>query len=539
MKNMKNMKKISLLLGIIVLLLVLVVGSTYAFWKYTVEEKEQNVIGTDCLSISLIDESEAITLEKAYPLSDQAGMQTKPYTFTVKNNCDSLIDYSVRLEALEIKDRMDSHNIAVSIDGEEIKVLSDFSSVSPIYDREDYKAVESHVLVNGFLDGHEQKGHVLRVWIDESAGNDSQNKTFLSKVVVEGTLNDEEANTPQVVIKNIDIQGKEIPNVGETGNYVYSSTAYMKCEGEKSVCYIKTSEPVKSVGTFLQTCGNEDTPGECSDILEISNLEANTWYKTKNEVMVTPTEKEQNKIEITAMVCVGYNCSEKEVYTLQKEDKIAPIIQINDTEVNSTKVVINHSVSDNESGIANVTCKYGTNENNLNMEGKLIDNQCILEEFVSNTEYHYAIEARDKVGNVTRKTGTITTNEVLTAPTITGGSLTYAAKGTITISIEGSADSGVKEYEYYIAKTNEIPASDVVVTGVTQNSVVISSDREGPNYIFYRTVSNKGNKSSWSGYQQINIYYKASTITYSIADEASVTNVQEAIDIIRRKWKGN
>lgn len=67
---------------------------------------------------------------------------------------------------------------------------------------------------------------------------------------------------------------------------------------------------------------------------------------------------------------------------------------------------------------------------------------------------------------------------------------------------------------------------------------MINSDLEGTNYIFYRTVSNRGNKSSWSGAQQVNIYYKASSVTYSIAEEPSVTNVQEAIDAIRRKWGG-
>ncbi len=535
---MKKIERVFLLfLGIIGMLAILM-SSTYAFWKYSTDQKQINVAGTECLSISLVDETEAITVEKAYPLTDDAGMQTKPYTFTVKNNCDSLIDYSVRLESLDIANLMGSENIAVSVDGKSKQVLSKFLDVPPIYEGNDYSAVESHVLLNGFLDGYEEQGHVLRLWIDESAGNESQNKTFLSKVVVEGTLNEILAGTPNVIISNKDINGKEIENLADVGNYPFSSTAHLICEGEKSVCYIKTSEEVNIEGTILQTCGMKDEPENCVDVSENFKINPNTWYKTKTDLVIRPTENQTSTIDLTTMVCVGFDCSEQEKYTLLKQDVTSPQVLVNNIEVNLNQVVIDFSANDSESGLSDVVCKYGLSETDLNLNGTIANNQCILTEFKSNTEYYYAIEATDKVGNVAKETGKITTDEILTAPTITGGSLLYAYSKTISVSIPGTAESGVKEYEYYISKTNETPSSDVVVSGTTDNQAVINSDLEGTNYIFYRTVSNRGNKSSWSGAQQVNIYYKASSVTYSIAEEPSVTNVQEAIDAIRRKWGG-
>lgn len=535
---MKKIERVCLwILGIIGMLGV-IMSATYAFWKYSTEQSQTNVAGTECLSISLVDESEAITVEKAYPLTDEAGMNSKPYTFTVKNNCDSLIDYSVRLESLDIANKMGSENIAVSIDGETKQVLSNLLVVPPTYEGKEYKAIESHILLNGFLDGHEEQGHMLRLWIDESAGNEAQNKTFLSKVVVEGTLNEVLAGTPNVTISNKDINNKEIANIADVKNFPYSSSANLICEGEKSVCYIKASEEVTIEGSILQTCGTKEEPENCVDVPKEFMISPDTWYKTKTDLKITPTENQTSTIDLTTMVCVGYDCSEKEKYTLLKQDVTPPQVKVNSIEVNLSQVVIDLTTNDSESGVSNVTCKYGLRETDLNLNGTMSNNQCILTDFISNTEYYYAIEATDKVGNVAKETGKITTDEILTAPTITGGSLLYASSRTISVSIPGTADSGVKEYEYYISKTNEIPSSDVVVSGTTDNQTVINSDLEGPNYIFYRTVSNRGNKSSWSGAQQVNIYYKASSVTYSITEEPSVTNVQEAIDVIRKKLGG-
>ena len=66
----------------------------------------------------------------------------------------------------------------------------------------------------------------------------------------------------------------------------------------------------------------------------------------------------------------------------------------------------------------------------------------------------------------------------------------------VSIQTSGTALSDVSYYEYYISSSNETPTDDVTINGTTNDEVEVTTD--GINYVFYRTVSNNGNKSLWS-----------------------------------------
>lgn len=101
--------------------------------------------------------------------------------------------------------------------------------------------------------------------------------------------------------------------------------------------------------------------------------------------------------------------------------------------------------------------------------------------------------------------------EEVKSPVIAGGSENWNNKN-VSINIEkgGSAYSGVKNYEYYVTNSDSIPDYNVSITGVTDNISTISN--EGINYIFYRTVSNDGNKSNWSNNNIVKIDKTVPTI---------------------------
>ncbi len=54
-----------------------------------------NKIASDCLKLTITDETEAIQLEKAYPLTDAETSMLSPYTFTITNICSFSSEYSV------------------------------------------------------------------------------------------------------------------------------------------------------------------------------------------------------------------------------------------------------------------------------------------------------------------------------------------------------------------------------------------------------------------------------------------------------------
>ena len=180
-------KKIMLLLIGIVLLLGVLIGVSYAWWTFRATQESVNTIKSDCLKVEFIDDTEAIHLEKAYPITDYEAEKLKAYRFTIKNTCNTSIVYDVSMEMLEEENRLLSEYIAVEFDGEEKKLLNTFTETTPTLS----SAVEGRYLTHGELRGLESQSYSIKLWIDESVTieDDAMDKNFTSKIVVEAILN--------------------------------------------------------------------------------------------------------------------------------------------------------------------------------------------------------------------------------------------------------------------------------------------------------------------------------------------------------------
>lgn len=89
---LEKIKDNQIALGILILLLIAIcIGVSYAYWLVTRTQTGENAILSSCLKIELVSENEAISISDAYPISDEEGMSSTPYTFTIKNTCDSFI----------------------------------------------------------------------------------------------------------------------------------------------------------------------------------------------------------------------------------------------------------------------------------------------------------------------------------------------------------------------------------------------------------------------------------------------------------------
>ncbi len=86
----------------------------------------------------------------------------------------------------------------------------------------------------------------------------------------------------------------------------------------------------------------------------------------------------------------------------------------------------------------------------------------------------------------------------------------------VSIQTAGTALSGVDHYEYYISSGSTTPSENVVATGTTSGELAVTN--AGSNYIFYRTVSTKGNKSVWSNGVQSNIDINSPSLNLTIID---------------------
>ena len=168
----------------IVLLVIFVIGISYAYWLFRTNQTSINTIGTSCLEITLTDVTSAIKLEDTYPISDEDGMATTPYTFTITNTCDSFISYEVLLGVTE-ETTMNSAYMAAVLDYNEVQTLNQY----PDFDQSLSGFKELKILQKGSLSQDDEVSYSLRLWMDESVTSlDSMNKVFEAKIIVSAQL---------------------------------------------------------------------------------------------------------------------------------------------------------------------------------------------------------------------------------------------------------------------------------------------------------------------------------------------------------------
>ena len=179
---MKMKHKITLLVIGVLLVLSLMISSSYALWAFSVSQDTENIVVSDCFELTFSDKS-SIGLEHSFPMKDSQGVQTPPYEFSVKNICNHAADFQIDLETLSTS-TLDPSNIKIDLNG---KVIS--------YERADYApttlsdAISAIKLYEDTLAVNETKSYNLRMWLKDNAiQSEVENKIYNSKVSVKATV---------------------------------------------------------------------------------------------------------------------------------------------------------------------------------------------------------------------------------------------------------------------------------------------------------------------------------------------------------------
>ena len=180
---MKLKHKITLLVIGILLVVSLLVGSSYALWVFNVSQESTNVLVSDCFEITFTEGSQAINLEHSFPMKDGKGVYTTPYEFTLRNICEHAADISINLEVLN-ESQISGENLRVDVNGH-IKTFGDNNSITPTLTN----ASSAAKFYDDTIAAGDSKSYNLRLWIKEDANNeDVLNKTLSSKITVRSTL---------------------------------------------------------------------------------------------------------------------------------------------------------------------------------------------------------------------------------------------------------------------------------------------------------------------------------------------------------------
>ncbi len=225
---MSKREKNLVAIAVFMIVMVIAVGSTYAFWTTTQVQTDVNEIDTACLEVELLNKksgdtnaegTQGITLEKAYPISDKEGTELEGYTFTVKNNCDNDIYYDINLESLNVTGHikktgeeadsddyyLNSEYIKAMLDPAEnvgtYKKITDYTDAKKSFlDGTEFSSYEHKNLLNSHkLEAKGTDTHTLKMWIDSEAPDSQMSKHYQGKIVIYSWLGE---SNPYPVEKN-------------------------------------------------------------------------------------------------------------------------------------------------------------------------------------------------------------------------------------------------------------------------------------------------------------------------------------------------
>ena len=185
---MEDKKKIKIYYGLLITLVVFM-GVSYAWFRMRLTQTNSNVIGTrTCLDATLTEETSKITLSDAFPISDEDGLKQTPFTFTLKNNCDSYVKVYITIdstyrESTNISYLKDNYvKVNISPKGTTAGKSAILGSQT-LTDLENNK--KGYIIINTGLKANEEKSYDLRIWMDSAVTTEQGlNKNWSGKIVV-------------------------------------------------------------------------------------------------------------------------------------------------------------------------------------------------------------------------------------------------------------------------------------------------------------------------------------------------------------------
>lgn len=233
---------IKLYLGIAVFaLLISITGLTMAIWRVTYVGAE-NRLTVGCFSLEFNELTNSVTLLNTYPISDEAGQNLPPYTFTIENTCSIAAAFNITLDVVDTETNMPLNRVRVSLSGDKTLTPATLSTLEENVDIKEPAGIRvSHILASGILDVGEEKEFDLRMWIDEEAGNAVQGRTIEARLTI-ASVATLVPTTPakELILENNDVIIDRQPNfnVGVTNANRDTEEGVFRIEDEDGYSYI-------------------------------------------------------------------------------------------------------------------------------------------------------------------------------------------------------------------------------------------------------------------------------------------------------------
>ena len=213
-ENKRKNKIIGISIGMLIILLV-VISSTYAYWQITRSQTDPNVLKAACLDLK-VEFGTSLSLQSEWPIeSSEALRDLTGYTFTVTSTCEEETNYVIGLESVldeKITEYMANSSVALAIDDQ---VLGTYDTLSDLEGPTE-GALASKELITSTIKKGETNTHSLKIWIDIAAPITEQSKGFAGRVFITGGQGVENDNPLAEVTKD---ECFEITSDGEIIGY--------------------------------------------------------------------------------------------------------------------------------------------------------------------------------------------------------------------------------------------------------------------------------------------------------------------------------
>ena len=184
----KKKRKLSIYYGLLVTV-ICIIGVSFAWFRLYLSQTENNTIASrTCFNTTLTEDTSKISLTDAFPITDEDGLKQTPFTFTIKNNCNSYVKVYITIDSTYrestntsyLKDNYMKVNISPkgTTTGKSVILGS-----QTLTDLENNK--KGYILINTWLKANEEKSYDLRIWMDSAVTTEQGlNKNWSGKIVV-------------------------------------------------------------------------------------------------------------------------------------------------------------------------------------------------------------------------------------------------------------------------------------------------------------------------------------------------------------------
>lgn len=176
----------------IILVFILMIGSTYSVFTTSDIDENLNVYKTGNLDISYILSEDNIKITKIAPMNEQEAIrEIKPYRITVENSGNIPYQFDLLLNNTTAGDTIDSHYLMIKVGELEAKSLVECTN----------NIIKEDIVVLP----NESVSIDVRIWLSDKVSNDEFGKGFYGKLSVDGiAIADATSSSSNLTIQTTD-----------------------------------------------------------------------------------------------------------------------------------------------------------------------------------------------------------------------------------------------------------------------------------------------------------------------------------------------